>query len=377
MDFPNNRRPVIGFFADSVGAGLATLVKVLADAPGNVVLFARKDIGRRLIDHESIFPFLEDFQGIELHDPDKSVAFEFDVLFVTWSHSVCFRKEDREILKRILPAAKKRVLLYDGQFGSRRDMLKQQIRTLCRELSLLRQMDEICYMTVYPERDFFSFFRRRYPLSVGPHVDLLFDSEHLTQFFSHWNPKEQRRFALSCSGNKATSIWRAELVDHLEGVIRQIPDVSLVENESGRGARKVVVWSVNGRRLDLPTYVDFLSNSDFILCIPGTSWTHRPFESLARGAIPIVDEDNLRVHDIPWVDGQNCLIVRKPRRKESWEAAVRRALALGQYDIIQMREHIYALRSDWLLPASFAARLRSKLGYSTQASVQEPALALT
>jgi len=365
---------VIGLFADSVGAGLATLVKVLADSPGNVVLFARKEIGRRLMDHEAIYPFLEKLESIELRDYPDSAEFQFDTLYVTWAHSLCFTAEDRAVLKRILPHAKRKVLLYDGNFGTYRDMLKQQLRNLISEFDLLRQMDAICYMTVYPKRDLFSVVKRRFPLSVGPNIDLLYDSGKLLEFYAEWNPNAPRQFAISCSGNKATSVWRTELVDHLEQGLRKSPGLTLVEDESRTGPGKVIVWSVNGRRLNLAAYVDILSQSDFVLCIPGTSWTHRPFESLVRGAIPIIDENNLRIHDVPWVDGENCLIVRQPAKKESWAVAIQRALALRQPEIFKMRERVRALREEWLLPAAFSARLRSKLGFSPAMVQPQPAL---
>jgi hypothetical protein len=136
--------------------------------------------------------------------------------------------------------------------------------------------------------------------------------------------------------------------------------VESLDGNSGDSAPRIV-WSFGGARLSLDTYLEMLTESDFTLCIPGTSWTHRPIESLVRGSIPILDAENMRMHDIPWKDGANCLVVRKPRDKECWLAAILRALSLPDEVVLEMRHQIRSLRRDFLLPEAASKGLRNKM----------------
>ena len=69
----------------------------------------------------------------------------------------------------------------------------------------------------------------------------------------------------------------------------------------------------------------------------------------------------MRMHDIPWKDGANCLVVRKPRDKECWLAAILRALSLPDEVVLEMRHQIRSLRRDFLLPEAASKRLRNKM----------------
>jgi hypothetical protein len=111
----------------------------------------------------------------------------------------------------------------------------------------------------------------------------------------------------------------------------------------------------------LEAYEQLTTASDFVLCLPGTSWTHRPFEALVCGAIPIVDRVNLRLHDMSWADGRNCLVVNAWRQPAAWLAAIRRALAFSQEQIVSLRRHIQQLRVTHLEWDVYRERLRHKL----------------
>ena len=138
----------------------------------------------------------------------------FDVLFVTWSHSIRFSSEQKRILRKRVEQARRVMLLYDAQFGTPRQVFLQEVRALISEFGWLRRVRDVCYMLVFPRFDLLSvFFRRRFPLSVGPNIHFICDGTDREKLFADWNPSLKRKFAVFASGAKTSSAWRVELID--------------------------------------------------------------------------------------------------------------------------------------------------------------------
>ena len=339
-------------------------MKAILDGGCEVILFCQSKLGREITDHETAFPFMIGLPGLTVLDHSAQMDLHFDVLFVTWSHSIRFSSEQKRILRKRVEQARRVMLLYDAQFGTPRQVFLQEVRALISEFGWLRRVRDVCYMLVFPRFDLLSvFFRRRFPLSVGPNIHFICDGTDREKLFADWNPSLKRKFAVFASGAKTSSAWRVELIGFLEDQLRSTAAGQMVESLDGNGGDSApqIVWSFGGSRLSLDKYLEMLTESDFTLCIPGTSWTHRPIESLVRGSIPILDAENMRMHDIPWKDGANCLVVRKPRDKECWLAAILRALSLPDEVVLEMRHQIRSLRRDFLLPEAASKRLRNKM----------------
>jgi hypothetical protein len=81
-----------------------------------------------------------------------------------------------------------------------------------------------------------------------------------------------------------------------------------------------------------------------VLCIPGTSWTHRPFEAAVTGAIPILESYLLPFYDIPFSDGENCLLINSQNDVNNWIEVLKRVLSLDEIEILRMRKNLYNLR---------------------------------
>lgn len=354
----------IGFYAHSVCQGLAMIINSL---PGdyNLVLFARKDLTRNLTDHKVAFPFLENYHKLTILDHSNNLEMEFDTLYITWTHWIKFSKEEIKFLNLRLKKARRIVLLYDAQFGSFWQRLRQQIRNLITNFQLIRSLDEICYMTVYPAVDLFALFRRRYCLTVGPKLEYLFIQENMDYLCRDYEIKNKRGVFLIVSGERASSSYRQELVEYLSLALKSCDNYNLIEQaHDDSGNKKDVLWLIDRKRFILDKeYAGILENTDFTLCFNGTSWTTRPFEALLRGSIPILGEDVLRFYDLKWENGKNCIIVRAPDKKESWLDAINRAAEFTQEKIKELRGNIYQLRKEYLLPEAFRKRLSLKLGY--------------
>jgi hypothetical protein len=285
---------------------------------------------------------------------------------VAWAHQLPYASDHLASLRDRAASARRVILLYDANFGGAKEICGQQVKWFLRDWAWLKRAESVCYVTVVPGFDFFCLAKRRLRLSVGPNIHYLLDPRDREMLFArNWQPDDKRPLRLICTGAKNSDKWRATIIDQLNSDLRNETGAPLI-SEAPADLRELkgnpILWSFDGRRPALAEYVHISANSDFVLCVPGTSWTHRPFESLARGAIPIVDTTNAKMHDIPWRDGENCVLVPKLRSLESWRETVRRAMAISQDRIVAMRRKIAALRADYLEMPAFSKRLRRKLG---------------
>ena len=319
---------------------------------------------------------------------------EYDLLLVGWSHWLGFTSEGLAELRRRVARARRIVLFYDAQFGNYGQMLFQQARAWRANADWLKRVEAVCYSIIYPRLDLCSGFRPRFPLAVGPNIHFLYEAEAQELLARPWPVEATRRFALTATG--ARGPYRAALCDHLFDLFSKHPGLRLCDSRNPNGSaavpaasspgvspgknqgsetlpalagadarateRREVAWTVDGPRITLGEYVALLDDTDFLICLPGTSWTHRPFEALARGAIPVLDAVNMRMHDIPWQDGVNCLVVKRPACHANWSRTIERALRLGPSEIAAMRRNIAQLQGTHIAMGEFLARLRRRFG---------------
>ncbi|MEI7733768.1 MAG: hypothetical protein WCO56_29655 [Verrucomicrobiota bacterium] len=319
----------IGIYSPSLHPGLAAVIKALLDDGKDVTLHVKRKPEGETVDHDVTLSVLAQQPNLLIcdlaDDPDR----EYDLLIVGWSHWLRFAAEDLRTLRRRVARARRVILFYDAQFGHYWQMLLQQGRAWLQNRDWLGRVESVCYATIFPRADCWSFVRRRYPLAVGPNLHFLFETLAQQEMARPWQVEKKRGFVLAATG--ARGPYRAALCDHLLGLFARNSSLRVCDSgQAPGGDRPAVAWTVNGTRPTIAEYVRLLDDTDFLICLPGTSWTQRPFEALTRGAIPILDADNMNMHDIPWKDGVNCLIVKQPKSFACWTQVIGRALSTPQ-----------------------------------------------
>jgi hypothetical protein len=219
-------------------------------------------------------------------------------------------------------------------------------------------------MTVFPAIDLASGLRTRLPLSVGPNIHYLFSADDRLRLYQPWSADQSRRIRILCTGATQSCPERERLVGALEQVCRAHPNLLFSHQPALTvvDSQQLAVWGMDRHRPALAQYLDWLGEADFCLCLPGTSWTHRPFESLVKGVIPILDATNARLHDIQWRDGQNCLLVPALWEAAPWIEQINRAATMSEDDVKNMRTRIGAMRGEELDYRAYARRFVQRLG---------------
>lgn len=363
-DSPETKGLRVDVVAQSASPGLATVIRACLETGSEVRVFIPDRLGGADNEHEVGFPPLASCPKITLTSKPDFDEGKSDLFLATWSHSLRYPPDWLPRISKAAKQSRKSWLLYANQFGSQRDLIIQQAKELVKYRTPLGSFQNCLCMLLPPRLDLFSLLFRKVSLSVGPNIHYLFEPEAEQNLYQPFDPESPRPLKLFGSGAKNSSNWRSELVEHLEGVIRQKP-VSIIQDIPTPGQKADVVWTLGHRRPSLPDYVKLLSSSDFTLCIPGTSWTHRPFEALARGSIPILDSLLCQMHDFPWRDGENCILIPDQHSRRDWENGVFRALEMSGNKIVEMRRNIASELAPYVNLPSFCARLFNKLNLST------------
>lgn len=349
-------------FSAGASPGLATVAHALRLGGAKVRLLTR--VAQPLPDneHADIYPTLRQQTAIEMGELGPADDREIDLLLVGWSHRLVYTATEMAWLRSWLARAPRIVLLYASQWGAPWQLTAAQFRDWWKHRAWMRRVDFVLYMLEPPGPDYFGVVFRRRSLAVGPNFHHLLEEEPPRFLYAPWDTERVRQYRLFASGTRNSDPWRIEILAQLEGTLRQRQDVSFhTKPMTTRDQGLHALWSFDGAGLSLKAYLDIVTDSDFVLCIPGTSWTHRPFESLARGAIPILDARNGRMHDIPWRDGENCLLIPRLRDIGDWKHAIDRALNLTQEQVLALRRNIASLRDSHVAPEAFAGRLRRRL----------------
>jgi len=316
-----------------------------------------------LADHDLCFPLVSELKKQYLHPHKAEIDKKWSVLFFTWAHWVPYSSEQIQKLKEEIKKAERIILLYDASFGSSVKRLLQQMRDLREHKQIFKRVNEVCYMTDFPKIDLFSTFKKRFAFQTSAAVNITYSSQLSRDLFSNYNPKIKRPYWTMVSGNLGTA-YRQEVLKTIEIFIENSSSCIKIEGDQEIiKDQKLFFWSVGKSMLSLDRYFDLLRNSNFTLCLPGTYWTPRPFESIACGSIPILEDDYMHSYDIPFKDGENCISLGKISHGDIWSKVLNRILQFSEERILEIRNNIYKLRNTHLLPeVHFERQIKRYLG---------------
>lgn len=156
--------------------------------------------------------------------------------------------------------------------------------------------------------------------------------------------------------------WAGSANCHRDSVANWV-EAMLVENGGAinlgpmDGVHKVV-WHYDRPGSQRPRpYADYLSeleSSWFCLCLPGaTGTTHRVLESILRGAVPVLQEEQVPFHGLPLRDGVNAIFVKG----RNWEGAIRRIARTSNIERLAMQRAVLDLGRTTASLSSISQRL--------------------
>lgn len=347
IELRRQRRPIaihqvcpkmnLGVFVHHGDPALLSLISVLKMRGHRITVFAEREHGSDWFDHTWTFPILEQDPGVIVR-PYSAETEDWEILFVGWTHGRPYTALQIEHLQRQTSAARRVVLCYDSQFGTRRQVLVQEIRMIRRHWRWLRHVRQVLYMHEFPVFDLARMLCIGRPMHIGPSVEAYYQPSLREALFASWEPAVERPVRLLWLGARGSSSLRQRLLGQLE----QALNMESIGPPSARisvGGR-VGITACWGASVPPQDYYQRLRETDFVLCLPGSSWTHRPYEGLVCGAIPILDAHYAKMHAVKWRDGQNCILVRDCRQADLWVEAIERAMGMTQSEIHAVREYV-------------------------------------
>ena len=352
----------ICLFTNNVSPGIANLVRILNLTEGALDIYADSKTRQPLADHDLCFPIVQEFNRENLYSLKTKIDKKWSVLFFTWAHWVPYSKEQINKLMELIERAEKVILLYDASFGSSIIRLIQQIKDLRHHKTIFKEVREVCYMTEFPKMDLFSKFKKRFAFLTSAAVHINYSDGLSKDLYKNYNPKVRRPVWATVSGNLGTT-HRQEVLKTIEAFVeKESCCVKIEKKQIVKKNQKIFFWSVGDTMIPLDQYFELLRNSNFTICLPGTYWTPRPFESITCGAIPILGDDYLHSYDIPFKDNINCVIIKNSENVTNWSSALKRIQSFSDERIFSMREKIHKLRETHLLPEIYVSRQREKFG---------------
>ena len=350
-------------FTNNVSPGVANLIQILNSADVCLSVFADSKTEQPLADHDICFPLVQEFKKENIHSHEATINKKWSILFITWAHWVPYSRQQINKLKEQVNKAEKVVLLYDASFGSSITRLIQQIRDTIGHKQIFQKVNEVCYMTDFPKIDFFSKFKKKFAFQTTAAVNINYCENLSNDLYKNYDPKLKRTYWGMVSGNYGT-IYRQNVLRSLERYLEEAPCCLKIDEVSKKTIKdlKTFYWSVGDSMISTKLYINSLRNSNFTICLPGTYWTPRPFEAMACGSIPVMENDYKHSYDIPFKDGVNCVIIRNCKVIRNWSLALDRVLAFSDDEIQTMRKNIHNLRNTHLLPKIYVERQKQRLG---------------
>jgi len=249
-------------------------------------------------------------------------------------------------------------LLSDIRYDDHRDRLRELVRSwphyLGARLAIYRH-------SPVPRWRNFPFYRQK-PVYFSSYLHpQYFLPAELSKAFSEVACTEPRTFRLGFLGNKQPPRRAVQLAQCRQAIDEAGITVVGPKLESS-DSKNQAVWveygegSTGPSGLDPSKYLRVLTEMDFCISPPGWGWyTHRTVEAIVRGSIPILAGPN--VHNLGLRDGENCIVVDN----NDWLGATRRALAIPQAEVMQLRRSVLGLRKERLEPAVAAKHFCSQL----------------
>jgi hypothetical protein len=354
----------ICLFTNNVSPGIANLIQILNSADVCLSIFADSKTKQPLADHDICFPLVQELKKENIHSHGTSINKEWSVFFFTWAHWVPYSRQQINKLKDQVNKAEKVVLLYDASFGTSITRLIQQIRDIRGHKQIFQKVNEVCYMTDFPKVDFFSKFKRKFAFQTTAAVNINYCENLSNDLYKNYDPKIKRTYWGMVSGNHGTT-YRQKVLRTLERYFEESSICLKVDKISKKTTKsqKTFYWSVGNSMISTNSYFNLLRNSNFTICLPGTYWTPRPFEAMACGSIPVMENDYKHSYDIPFKDGVNCISLGKTLKGDIWTRALNRILEFSEEKIIDIRKNIHELRQTHLLPEiHYKRQIRRYLG---------------
>jgi hypothetical protein len=353
----------ICLFTNNISPGIANIIRIIESAGIPFHVIADEKASQPLADHDSCYPMVNELKKDFLHCHKTSAIKDCSILFFTWAHWVPYTTEQIEKLKEYIKKADRIVLLYDASFGSSITRLIQQIRDIKGHKQIFQKVNEVCYMTDFPNIDFFSKFKRKFAFQTTAAVNINYCKNLSNGLYKNYDPKTKRPYWGMVSGNLGTT-YRQKVLQTLERYLKESYDCLKIDRFPKKIMKnqKIFFWSVGNSMLNLDEYFNLLRNSNFTICLPGTYWTPRPFEAMACGSIPVMENDYKHSYDIPFKDGINCISLGKTLRGDVWTRALNRILEFSEERIIEIRKNIHELRETHLLPEKYLERQRTRYG---------------
>lgn len=138
------------------------------------------------------------------------------------------------------------------------------------------------------------------------------------------------------------------------GILKQVDDRDELTTllQSGATQEQIIISEVKTRDGD---WMKLLSLSDFFISPPGYKypWCHNSIESMAVGAIPILQYNELFVPAL--VHMENCICFHNTSELET---AITTALSLQQEDIQRMRKNVISYYDEHLSPEAIIKKIK-------------------
>jgi hypothetical protein len=228
----------------------------------------------------------------------------------------------------------------------------KEIRTLKHWLS---NVDRVAYKDGYYPIDFYRIFKPRSVVGFDVHSQFLHEEELFKAIHTNdWKTDASRSILVNFMGSQDPDI-RRNVLDSVRSLF--------LKHDNKDAKNKSWFWheysDASPGGIGPDEFIDILHNSDFTLCPPGYSLiTHRPFEALLNGSIPVLNSNELDLYDIGIADGINCIVVYD----NQWSACLEKLATIEEEKIRIMRQNIKTMFAKLLNYEASAQRMCRRLG---------------
>jgi hypothetical protein len=316
-------------------------------------------------DHPTCYSELKKDLRIRTLEPTDSIEEKIDHIVVLLTQFHFYDNKEYELLKGWLRISGAVHLICHSWPEKLSKRLMREFKSIFKYPELMLRAKSIGY-EYYPSTIETPSLWRKYLIGGGPHPRYFHDKTICKSLYSSWKVDTHRPIKFSFLGTEAPE-RRKEILNEIRYYLTNTakPDVQIISDYNRINKYDKLLAFIRSTPIgnDIPRphleYIQCLSDSDFTLCIPGyTIWSCRPYESLLRGSIPIIDyREATNYLDIGLLDGRNCIFVYE----ENWQRAIRKALSLQPVGLEGMRISIKEMVSERINLASWSKKLMQKL----------------
>jgi hypothetical protein len=358
-------KKTIVFFTPVAIYPIAFAAKAASLGTYDVVIVVPKEITHQNGDHETCYSELLKDKDITVREPSDPATAPVFAVFALLSASFYYSPSEYKSLLQWADQAELVGGLCHKWPTKPLASLRSTIKYTRDYFDYVRRLDVIGYEE-FPEVNFFSFFARSVLTGIYAHPRYFHDESIANALNEPWDPRHVRPYKMNFLGTRAPES-RERILRQTEDWLTNRPNLGILsdfEQNETNDVIKVFWRTATLDQLSNPRpqteYLQVLTSSDFTLCAPGyTVWSCRPPEAFLRGSIPILAQAEAeKFYDIDLVDTKNCILVYE----NNWTEALQRSFALSLDQMIEIRTHIWELRSRYFELPSWGTRLREKLG---------------